>query len=209
MIAGIDVSHFQGVVDWPRAAASGIQFCFMKATEGAGNVDPRFIQNWKNSRNAGLVRGAYHFFHPAAPASAQANSFLRMVARLEPGDLPPVLDLEVPAAWVGITSQDRAPLAIEWLDTVEKTLGVMPIVYLSPAFATEILANAPGLARFPVWFAHYTTADAPTVVKPWSTWNFWQYSRDGKIPGVALPVDLDRFNGSLDDLRALTAKPSA
>lgn len=209
MVAGIDVSHFQGVVDWPRVAASGIQFCFIKATEGTGNVDPRFILNWKSARDAGLVRGAYHFFHPTAPASSQADSFLRIVSRLEPGDLPPVLDLEVPAAWAAIALADRAPMAIEWLDQVEKALGLSPIVYLSPAFATEILANAPELGRFPVWLAHYTNADAPTIAKPWTNWTFWQHSREGKILGVALPVDLDRFNGSLDDLKALTAKPSA
>jgi lysozyme len=208
MVAGIDVSHFQRVVDWAAVAASGVQFCFIKATEGAGNIDPRFVQNWKGAGDAGLIRGAYHFFHPAAPASAQADSFLRIVSSLEAGDLPPALDLEVPSAWTGIAAADRVPLAIDWLDAVEKRLGVTPIVYLSPAFATEILANAPALARFPVWLAHYTDASAPTIAKPWNSWNFWQYSREGKTPGVTLPVDLDRFNGSLDDLKALTVRPA-
>ena len=121
MVDGIDISHFQRVVDWTAVAASGIQFCFIKATEGAGNIDPRFVQNWKSAGDAGLVRGAYHFFHPADAAIAQANSFLRMVGRLEPGDLPPALDLEVPAAWAGITAGDRVPRAIEWLESVEKS----------------------------------------------------------------------------------------
>jgi lysozyme len=206
MLPGIDVSHFQSIVDWAEVAASGIRFCFIKATEGPANVDPRFAQNWRGAGAAGLLRGAYHFFHPSFPTATQASSFIRTVARLEAGDLPPVLDLEVPAAWATIAQSARAPLAIQWLETVESRLGATPIVYLSPAFATEILRNAPALARFPVWFAHYTDAGSPSVAKPWGTWNFWQYTREGKTPGVNLPVDLNRFNGSLDDLKALAVK---
>jgi lysozyme len=208
MLPGIDVSHFQRAVDWAAVAASEIRFCFIKATEGAANVDPRFIQNWRGAGAAGLLRGAYHFFHPTVPAATQAESFIRTVVRLEPGDLPPVLDLEVPAAWGTIAQSARAPLAIQWLETVERRLGATPIVYLSPAFAIEILKGAPALGRFPAWLAHYTDAAAPMVPKPWESWTFWQYTREGKTPGVTLPVDLDRFNGSLDDLKALTVKPA-
>ena len=153
-----------------------------------------------------MLRGAYHFFHPTVPVAIQADSFIRTVVRLEPGDLPPVLDLEVPAAWASIEQSARAPLAIQWLETVENRLGATPIVYLSPAFATEILTNAPVLARFPVWMAHYTDAAAPMIAKPWSSWTFWQYTREGKAPGVTLPVDLNRFNGSLDELKAMAVK---
>jgi len=208
MLPGIDVSHFQSVVDWEAVAASEIQFCFIKATEGAENVDPRFAQNWRGAGAAGLLRGAYHFFDPLAPTAAQIESFIRTVGRLEPGDLPPVLDLEVPTAWTDIAQSARAPLAIKWLDTVESRLGATPIVYLSPAFATETLTNALALARFPVWFAHYTDAGSPTVAKPWNSWTFWQHTNGGKISGVPLPVDLNRFNGSLDDLKALAVKPA-
>lgn len=206
MVPGIDVSHFQRAVDWTAVAASEIRFCFIKATEGAANVDPRFIANWKGAADARVLRGAYHFFHPSVPAATQADSFIRTVVRLEPGDLPPVLDLEVPAAWAGISPEARAPLAIEWLEAVEKRLGATPIVYLSPAFATEILKNAEVLARFPVWLAHYTGAASPTIARPWTSWTFWQYTREGKTPGVALPLDLNRFNGSLEELKALTLK---
>lgn len=207
MVSGIDVSHFQRAIDWAAVAAAEVRFCFIKATEGAANIDPRFIQNWQGAGDAGLLRGAYHFFHPTVPAAPQAESFIRTVVRLEPGDLPPVLDLEVPAAWSDVATGARAPLAIQWLETVESRLGATPIVYLSPAFATEILENAPALARFPVWLAHYTDAAAPAVAKPWNSWTFWQYTREGKTPGVMLPVDLDRFNGSLNDLKALGVKP--
>jgi lysozyme len=199
---------FQGTVDWAAVAASKIQFCFIKATEGAANVDHRFSQNWSGVADAGLLRGAYHFFHPSASPATQAESFLRTVVNLEPGDLPPVLDLEVPTAWAGIAPADRASLAMQWLETVESRLAATPIVYLSPAFATEILMNDPSLARFPVWLAHYTDAAAPTVIAPWTAWTFWQYTGDGRTPGVTTPVDLDRFNGPLDDLKALAIAPA-
>lgn len=94
-------------------------------------------------------------------------------------------------------------MAITWLETVELRLGVTPIVYLSPAFAIEVLENTATLARFPVWFAHHTDAIQPKLTAPWDSWTFWQYSGSGTAAGVSLPVDLDRFNGSLDDLKAL------
>jgi len=203
MVAGIDVSHFQREIDWAAVAASGIGFGFIKATEGVGTLDRQFHANWAAAKDAGLLRGAYHFFHPTSPAAAQADWFLRTVGRLEPGDLPPALDLEVPGAWAGIAASDRANLVLAWLETVEQRFGVTPIVYLSPAFAIEVLDSAPALARFPIWFAHHTHAEAPHIAAPWESWNFWQYSGNGQAAGVTLPVDLDRFNGSLDDLRQL------
>jgi lysozyme len=204
MVLGIDISHFQRAIDWAVVAASEVRFCYIKATEGAGNVDPRFAENWRGAREAGLTRGAYHFFHPSASPASQAESFLRTVGQLEPGDLAPVLDLEAPDAWAGITPTERTALALQWLEYVEVRVRITPIVYLSPAFATEILENAPQLGRYPVWLAHHTNAAAPTIAKPWTSWTFWQYSSKGQTPGVTLPVDLDRFNGSLDNLRALT-----
>jgi len=208
MVVGIDVSHFQHDIDWAAAAASGIGFAFIKATEGVRTVDPQFHANWQAAKNAGLLRGAYHFFHPAFPVVEQAELLLRTVGSLEPGDLPPALDLETPDAWTGIAVTDRTALALNWLETIEQRLGVMPIVYLSPAFAIEVLGSATTLARFPVWFAHHTDAAAPQIAAPWDSWTFWQYSGNGQAAGVTLPVDLDRFNGSLDDLRKLAVPPA-
>src|SRR6202011_2171681 len=94
--------------------------------------------------------------------------FLRTVKRPQPGDLPPVLDLEAPQDWTGIPPKERAALAVSWLEAVEHQLGATPIVYLSPAFVGDILENTPELARYPVWLAHYTMAESPAVPKPWS-----------------------------------------
>jgi len=184
-------------------AASGVQFCFIKATEGATFVDPRFGFNWQAARNAGLARGAYHFFHPAVSVTAQADIFLQTVPGLAAGDLPPVLDLEAPQEWSPIPVANRAALALSWLETVENALHLRPIVYLSAAFATDVLGNASELAQYPLWLALYVTAPSPAVPKPWSSWDFWQYTQTGTAPGITGNVDRNHFNGSIDDLKLL------
>jgi len=204
---GIDVSHFQLDVDWSLVGASGINYCFIKATEGLSCQDKKFERNWQAASDAGIKRGAYHLFHPANPVTAQAHFFLRTMNQLPPGELPPALDLENPALWANIPAADRAPLAVEWLHTVEQGLGTTPLVYLSPAFATEVLANSSLLARFPLWVAEYTAAPAPSIPKPWDAWIFWQYTGHGTVPGIAVSVDQNRFNGTLEQLLALKLNP--
>lgn len=168
-------------------------------------MDRSFDRHWQGARNAGLLRGAYHFFRPLAPASAQANLFLRVVQDLQPGDLPPVLDLEAPEDWTSIPFQNRAALAIAWLEAVEQRLGTTPIVYLSPSFATDVLGNAAALARYPVWLAHYTQSETPLIPRPWNSWTFWQHS-NGRARGIPVPVDLNWFHGCREELKAL-ARP--
>jgi lysozyme len=204
-VPGIDVSHYQPCIDWPTLVRAGFQYCFLKATEGLASVDRSFARHWQDSRKAGLIRGAYHFFRPGVPVAPQAALFLRTVEELQPGDLPPVLDLEAPEDWSGIPRGERAALAVSWLETVERHFGTTPIVYLSPAFASDILGNAPALARYRVWLAHYTEAETPAIPKPWSSWTFWQYG-NARTPGIPVPVDLNRFNGSRDSLKALTVQ---
>jgi lysozyme len=200
---GIDVSHFQQAIGWSAVAASGISFCFIKATDGARHVDERFALNWEAAGQAGLARGAYHFFQPAVSVTAQADLFLRTVPPLEPGDLPPVLDLEAPFEWASVPVPDRAALAVSWLQAVECGLRMRPMVYLSPAFMTEVLHNASTLAAYPVWLAHHTTGPAPEIPAPWKSWTFWQHASQGTTPGISTLVDLNRFNGTLDQLKAL------
>ncbi|HEX6897240.1 MAG TPA: GH25 family lysozyme [Bryobacteraceae bacterium] len=208
LLRGIDVSHFQQSVDWAAVASSGVTFCFVKASEGLSYVDPRFEAHWQAAGQAGLARGAYHFFHPAVPVTAQADLFLKVVMRLEPGDLPPVLDLEAPEEWAGVPVLNRAPLVLRWLQLVETGLRRRPMVYLSPAFMTDVLHNASALADYPVWLAHYTDGPAPVVPKPWSKWTFWQHSQTGTIPGIACSVDLNCFNGTLDELKTVGVIPA-
>jgi len=204
-LPGIDVSRYQQKIDWATVAASGIQFCFVKATEGARDVDAFFQSHWEGAATAGLIRGAYHFVRPQIPVSVQADLFAGTLGQLGPGDLPPALDLEGTAGWVDIPPVNRAPLALNMLQAVEARLNATPIVYMSPWFATEMLRSTPALARFPIWIAQYTPAQSPAIPKPWNTWTFWQHSQSGRVPGIPSgAVDLDRFQGSLDDLKGLT-----
>lgn len=208
-ISGIDVSRYQQKIDWAAVAQSGTQFCFIKATEGARDVDPMFKSHWNDVAKAGLIRGAYHFFRPQIPVSAQVELFARTLGQYQPGDLSPACDFEGTAGWSEMPAQNRTVLALSMLEAVEKRFGVTPIVYTSPWFAGQIISNAPALGRFPIWIAQYTLAQAPNVPKPWNSWTFWQYTQNGKVPGISGFVDLNRFQGTLDELKALTHAKSA
>jgi lysozyme len=203
-LAGMDISRYQQKIDWGAVAASGVQFCFIKATEGARDVDSAFQQHWEAAGATSCIRGAYHFFRPQIPVSAQADLFASTMGQLQPGDLPPALDLEGTAGWIGIPPANRAPLALNMLEAIEERLNCTPIVYMSPWFATEMLLSTPAFARFPIWIAQYTEAPSPDVPKPWKSWTFWQHSQSGKMPGISGLLDLDRFQGSIVDLKRLT-----
>ncbi len=206
--AGIDVSHHQGTVNWHAVAESGVDFAFAKATEGLSFVDPQFASNWAGMKNAGILRGAYHFFRPMKSVAAQIENFLRTVGEIAPGDLSPVLDLEeapVPNGdeWESIPPDERVPLALQWLQAVENQLGRKPIVYVRRGFIAQELPHADPLGQFPLWIAHYTSRPAPILPTVWSNWTFWQHTDGGKVNGIGGHVDLDRFNGALEDLQAL------
>ena len=202
-LPGIDISRFQQAIDWTAVASSGIQYCYIKATEGVAHQDAAFAGHWRDASAAGLPRGAYHFFRPSDPVTKQADFFMTVAGARRPGDLPPVLDLEAPDLWSSIPHTERAAMADEWLNLVAKGMGATPVVYLSPAFATDVLKNSPLLASYPVWLAEYRAAPAPNVPKPWTSWTFWQYTNRGKAAGIAGFVDCNWFNGTLEQLSAL------
>jgi len=188
---GIDVSHGNGPVSW-TAAASGLKFAFAKATDGHINhdgsmfVDPQFATNWAAMRDVGLVRGAYHYFQPGVDAALQAAHFIAHV-RLEPGDLPPILDLEQPpTAEESRTLQQNVQT---WLDVVEKAFGALPMIYVSPSFWDQHMNDQ--LGHYPLWVADWNTSQ-PLLPKGWKQWTFWQYTNGGSAPGIASPVDRNR-----------------
>ena len=154
-LAGIDVSHHQGEVNWHAVAEAGISFAFAKATEGATFVDPQFSRNWAPMKDAGIVRGAYHFFRPAKPAESQVANFLKAVNELGDGDLPAVLDLEEAPTphgdeWEEVPAQNRVPLVLTWLDAVANSLGRKPIIYTRRGFIELELPEPAILAQFPL-----------------------------------------------------------
>ncbi len=186
---GIDVSHYQGDVDWAAVKAAGITFAFAKATQGTAEVDPKFAQNWAAIKAAGLTRGAYHFFDPGVDAEKQAEHFIATV-QLEAGDLPPVIDIEVSE---GVSAEDIDQDIQIWLTKVAEAYGVTPIIYSDLSFLRENLAS--GFGAYPLWIAEYSSTP-PTAPGAWKEWLFWQYSQSGSVSGVDGNVDRDVFKGT-------------
>lgn len=200
-ISGIDVSHYQGTIDWQKVAASGIAFAYAKATEGAATKDSRFTTNYNGMKSNGILRGAYHFFHPATDAKAQAENFMSVVQQLDLGDLPPSLDIEI--------DEEKSETEIiggirEWIDTVETQLGRKPIIYTGASFWNEKVGGSGDFSDCLLWVAHYTSKPAPTIPKGFDDFTFWQYSNQGRVDGITdNTVDLDRFKGNMHHLKKL------
>jgi len=214
-ISGIDVSSHQGTVDWDAVSESGQSFAFVRATLGAHSADSRFAGNWARARAAGVLRGAYHFFWPLASSADQADHFIEVVGKLLPGDLPPALDLEEAIlqqnpqqdVWTTVPTDNRLPMILGWVLTVEHALGVKPVIYSRQNFLQSLLGDGVGeLADHLLWIAHYTKAPKPRIPAEWTRWTFWQYAEDGSVDGVSGDVDQNRFNGSLDDLKLLAKR---
>lgn len=198
-VHGLDISHYQGNIDWPALASNKngkfpLCFVFMKATEGGDLSDSTFVRNFDLARQHGFIRGAYHFFTPRTDVAKQADFFIKTVD-LKPGDLPPVLDIELLGNNTTEELQQKAKL---WLSIVEKHYGVKPIVYASYKFKMKHL-NDSVLNTYPYWIAHYYVDSVRYIGK----WKFWQHTDVGTVPGVKEDVDLNVFNGTLEDLRGL------
>jgi lysozyme len=194
---GIDVSHYQGDVDWARVSAAGVSFAIAKATEGEAIVDSAFEANWRGMSQAGLARGAYHFFRPTRDPLKQAKSFVKTVGQLKAGDLPPALDVEVADGASATVILDGIAV---WVAHVEGALKAKPMIYTRASFWKAQCDDSDRFAGYPLWIAHYTTADEPRLPNAWEGWTLWQHSEKGSISGVKGPVDLNR---SQDTLRQL------
>ncbi len=201
---GIDVSNWQGTIKWGKVAAAGYRFVFGKATEGTSFVDKTYAENRGGSEDAGLVFGAYHFARPSgssdtratASAIAQAD-YLLGTADPQPGELPPVLDLEV----TGGLGPKRLVLWTEaWAREISARLGVEPFVYSSPDFWQKRLGDSTGVAATAhLWIAHWTRASQPSVpAQNWNGqgWTFWQWTDCLSVPGINHCTDGDRMNGT-------------
>ena len=197
-VKGIDVSHFQGDVDWSKVKAAGVQFAFVKATEGVIEVDPKFASNWDAMKEAGLVRGAYARYAVGEDPAKQAAHFLATV-RLESGDLPPVVDVETLNRGQEATPALAAGLHT-YLAAIEAATSVKAIVYTSPGFWDAHFDDTFG--AYPLWVAEYGTEE-PKAVKGWDGWTFWQHGQGGAVDGVTGKVDLDSFAEPLSSLRGL------
>lgn len=198
-VNGIDVSHYQGTIDWLKVAAAGVSFAFIKATDGATGRDSMFDVNWNGAKAAGVKRGAYHFFRAAQDAEQQAKWFIERLNE-DWGELPAVLDFEV----LGSVSAEQALQgAKRWMELVGEASGKAPILYTGPSFWRAQVKDSDAFSEYPLWIAHYTAAAQPTLPTAWKQCTFWQHSERGTVPGVKGPVDLDRFCGNVMELEAM------
>ena len=199
-LEGIDISHWQGSVNWDSIAAGGIDFAYFKATEGTGYTDDQFARNWSESRRVGVARGAYHYFRPEMDALTQANHFLSVMGSLQPGDLPPMIDVEETrgVSCTGITNGIRT-----WADRVEAQTGRKPVIYTSVGFWSGSVCNSTAVNDLILWAAHWDVT-CPTIPDAWTDWVFWQYEVSPGVPGISGDVDRDVFNGDAAALAAFT-----
>lgn len=192
-VHGVDVSRWQGDIDWERLRERGANFAYIKATDGVDHIDPMFKKNWNGAAEAGIRRGAYHFFFWCRRASDQAEWFIRNVPKVK-GALPPVLDVE----WNHQSSCKWKPSRAEviekmqvFLDRLERHYGQRPIIYTAPDFYEDNLKGA--FPNHPFWLR--AVAEHPSKVYPGRDWVFWQYSGSGLSQGVNGRIDLNVFHG--------------
>jgi len=202
IIHGIDVSKYQKMIAWEEVQAMTVNdvklgFAFIKATEGIGNADPQFRRNWKKAKEAGITRGAYHFFIGSKDGKMQAENFIRNVD-LQNGDLPPVLDVEHANGTGTAFLQHEVK---KWLETIENYYHVKPIIYTNVDFYNQKLGH--DFDEYPLWIAHYYQPQQPRIGRAWS---FWQHSDKGKVNGILSEVDFNVFSGDSVDFKNLLVR---
>jgi lysozyme len=191
-VRGIDVSHHQGPIDWPTVASEPhLAFAYVKATEGGDWTDPRFAENWREARRAGLRVGAYHFFTFCRPPLDQARHFLSVLPR-DAGTLPPAVDLEFGGNCSRTPEQHalRRDLAV-WLQAVEQATGSRPVIYVTREAYDAFLDG--GDVDHPIWIRDiWAEPRLPNGVR----WALWQFANRGRVRGIDTVVDLNVFAGS-------------
>ncbi|KPA23283.1 Lysozyme M1 precursor [Shimia sp. SK013] len=196
-IHGIDVSRWQGEIDWREAQRAGVSFAFFKATEGGDLADPRFDDHRRGAQAAGVPWGAYHYYYFCRSAEEQARWFIRNVPR--GSDLPHVLDMEwTPRSKTCTKRPSGAKVRSEarkFLSILQKHYDRRPIVYTTVDFYQDTGIGQVGGTEF--WLR--SVAGHPKDVYPGSRWTFWQYTGTGEVPGVDGEVDINVFRGSPED----------
>jgi lysozyme len=205
MVSGVDVSSSDGIVNWKAIWRAGHRFAYVKASEGLTWHDPRFLENWSGAGLAGLLRGAYHYARPQPDRTGEEEaaffcSVLGRVGAARLGQLPPALDLEVSQ---GLGPAETHDWAAAFVDELRRSVGRAPVIYTGGFWKTQ-LGDPDQSWGCPLWLAQYGTSD-PVLPAAWTRWTIWQYTDSGHVadaPGKRF--DLNRFNGSYDELQALS-----
>lgn len=200
-IHGIDVSRYQGDIDWHRVKRAGTEFAWIKATEGGDYVDPKFMENWVNAKAAGVPRGAYHFYYFCRPVEEQISWFFANVP-VDPDALPPVLDMEWNAH--SKTCRERPPRAQllrdmrVFLEAMEEHYGKSPVIYSSVDFHRDRLVGAKH--EYDFWLRSVASHPNRKYEKR-GNWVFWQYTAEGRVDGVDGNIDRNVFFGTRSQWR--------
>jgi lysozyme len=198
---GTDVSEAQGDVPWRSLAQAKLPFVFIKATEGTTLIDPKFEQNWRMAKMCGIPRGAYHVIHPFEPTAEQAKFYLAQLQG-DYGELPPVLDIELPTGEPFPPPESYVDSVTTWLDMVQQASGHKGMLYFEHWYYQDILGASPKLHPYRIWAAQYNDHMPEGFVK-WP-WSFWQH--DKPVSWAERMWDQDRFNGTQKQLTDAIAK---
>lgn len=192
---GIDISHYQGIIDWEELKTSqhSINYIFIRATMGSDGKDYQFQNNWKKTKENQYLRGAYHYYRPNENSTDQFRNFSSIV-KLEPGDFPPVLDIEEMGKY---GTENLVAGVLNWLKLAEEHYGVIPIVYTGSNFYELYLKGR--IDNYPLWIAAYSGSHRIRSVD----WKFHQFSDRIRIKGINAFVDGNSFNGETEDLLEL------
>ncbi len=194
-VVGFDVSEYQGKINWEEVDSvemHQLHYVFIRATAGSDKVDLKFKENWKNAQKTNLICGAYHYYRPNENSIEQAKNFIRTV-HLKNGDLPPVLDIEkLPKT----QSIDSLKLGLKrWVDYVYKHYKVKPIIYSGEKYYEDFLKDE--FEDYTFWIANYN----PWKEKMDNEWLFWQFTEKAVINGINQKVDLNIYNGTLNNFK--------
>jgi lysozyme len=200
VVDGIDVSHWQGTIDWTQVYGAGKRFAILKATEGQTFDDPNYASYRSGANAAGLFIGAYHFARPDTTtndATIEADHFTSVAAPTA-GDIVPVLDIEDSG---GLSTSDLTTWVQTWLDRVTSTLGTRPMIYTGPNFWRTYMGDTTQFAdegyRL-LWVANWDVPRPDVPANDWggNSWTFWQWTDCGTVPGISGCVDLDYLKSS-------------
>ncbi|WP_255955623.1 GH25 family lysozyme [Streptomyces odontomachi] len=209
-VQGIDVSHYQGSISWAKVKAAGIQFAWIKATEGTSYKDPQFNANYLHAYNNKVIRGAYHFARPdVSGGAAQAKYFAGHGGAWSRDNLtlPGVLDIE--GSCYGKSTSAMRTWITDFYKTYKAKTGRDIVIYTSASWWNGCTGKWGGMsAKSPLWAAHWTSAASPTIPAGFPFWTLWQYTSTGKVGGVSGSVDRDKFNGTRARLLALANNTS-
>lgn len=201
-VHGVDVSHYQGTIDWETLSRQNLDFAVIKATEGSTHIDDRFVENWQAAEQTHLYLGAYHFFSFDSEGDRQANSFIETVGNLE-GKLAPVVDVEYygnkrsnPPERAEVVQNLKA-----LLDTLEQHYQIKPIIYTTFTVYNDYIRDDFG--DYPLWVR---SVYCPPVILFGNKWSFWQYMDTAILDGYAGDqkyIDVNVFRGTMEELEEL------